>query len=110
MAPQIPRPPCQILNASTGCPPAPKYGCQLVMTWYSRPPTIPNGTAYAAMSRDLDAGVPRASRRRPVSQTAMTMPARMHRAYPRTTRGPTWNAPTVGLGIETGSSAAYVVS
>ncbi len=33
IAPQMPRPPCQIFSASIGLPPGPKYVCQSVATW-----------------------------------------------------------------------------
>ncbi len=38
------------LQRVAGLPPSPKYVGQSVITWYSRPPISPNGTAHTAMS------------------------------------------------------------
>ena len=68
--------PCSLSPAPFG----PKYNWWSVMTWYSRPPTMPNGTAQIATSVITPGRPPRATYRFPPHQTATTMPATMSRA------------------------------
>ena len=51
-----------------------------MITWYSRPPMTPNGTAHSARSVTSPAGPPRATQRRSPIQIAAMMPAMMHSA------------------------------
>src|SRR5262245_18002348 len=97
MAPQMPRPPSQMRRASRGFLPSPKYRYQSVATWYSRPPTRPNGTANTAMSMTVPAVPPRAIHRRSPHQMAMMMPMMMHSAYARIGMGPMSHTPRSGL-------------
>ena len=76
----MPRPPSQITNAFHGVPPLPKYASGEEITWYSRAPTMPNGTAQTATSRTRYGGAPRRRIRISVTAQATTMPATMHRA------------------------------
>ncbi len=68
------------------------------MTWYSRPPTTPKGTAQIAMSRTASSAPPRADHRFWVHQMATMIPRMMHSAYARIGNGPSCHTPWLGLG------------
>ena len=61
-------------SARTGSPCTPKYASGELITWYSRPPTMPNGTAQKAISSTVSGSPPRAAQRRRAIQSATTMP------------------------------------
>jgi hypothetical protein len=69
----MPSPPSQILKASSQ---RPWKRRQSVITWYSREPMMPAGTAQSAMY-DTSSRVPAplASSRRPANQTAASTPS-----------------------------------
>src|SRR5579875_1589265 len=98
-APQMPRPPSQILKAFHGSRPGTKYNSGSVIRWYSRPPRIPNGIAHQAIVSMAVGSPPPATQRLRVSHKATPMPARMHRAYPRIGKGPRCQTPCIGLGM-----------
>ncbi len=70
----------------------------LVSTWYSRPPTRPNGTAQMVMSAMTPRSPPRATQRRLPSQTATNTPRMMQKAYALNGTGPRCSTPVGGLG------------
>ena len=82
MPPQMPRPPSQILKASSH---RPSKRRQSVMTWYSREPMTPAGTAHSAMY-DMSSRVP-TPRLRGAGRPARPRPARRGRSSARRRAG-----------------------
>ena len=73
---------------------------QSVITWYSRAPTTPAGTATIAIA-DMSSGLPPAATHRLfASHTAATTPSAIIRPYARSCSPPMWIAFELGLGME----------
>src|SRR2546423_3653543 len=98
IAPQTPRPPCQILSASTGWPFLPQYGSGVVITWYSRAPIRPSGTAAVAASAIVPSLPPRARHRRSAGAPAAVTPAVMQDAEAPMGAAARWPATPDGPG------------